>query len=123
MFCEGKINGDSLLAGKPAIDWESIGIDTPVIEGMEGADEDGDEEKREIVAEFDVIVIGAGLSGLIAARDLVNKGFKVCVFEANDRVGGRVFSTTLPGSSASIDIGGEWIDSRVHHTMMEEIKR
>jgi heterodisulfide reductase subunit A-like polyferredoxin len=124
MFCEGKIEGDSLLAGKPKIDWESIGMDTPVIEGMEGAEEDGgDEEKREIVEDFDVIVVGAGLSGLIAARDLVNKGYKVCVFEANDRVGGRVFSSTLPGSSASVDIGGEWVDSRVHHTIMSEIRR
>jgi monoamine oxidase len=40
----------------------------------------------------DVIVIGAGLSGLQAAWTLEQKGFKVLVLEGRDRVGGRVFT-------------------------------
>ena len=40
----------------------------------------------------DVIVIGAGLSGLQAAWALEQKGFKVLVLEGRDRVGGRVFT-------------------------------
>ena len=40
----------------------------------------------------DVIVIGAGLSGLQAAWNLEQKGFKVLVLEGRDRVGGRVFT-------------------------------
>ena len=37
-----------------------------------------------------VIVIGAGLAGLVAARQLVFLGFKVCILEGRDRPGGRV---------------------------------
>lgn len=38
----------------------------------------------------DVIVVGAGLSGLCAARELVSKGKNALVLEARDRVGGRM---------------------------------
>jgi monoamine oxidase len=41
---------------------------------------------------IDVLVIGAGVSGLTAARELSRAGLRVCVIEARDRVGGRVHS-------------------------------
>ena len=40
-----------------------------------------------------VIVIGAGLAGLSAARDLVAAGAEVVVLEARDRIGGRVWTS------------------------------
>jgi monoamine oxidase len=43
----------------------------------------------------DVIVVGAGLAGLTAAREIMRAGRSVIVLEARDRVGGRVFSQTL----------------------------
>ncbi len=47
----------------------------------------------------DVIVIGAGLSGLNAALNLEDQGFNVIILEGRQRVGGRVFSVdTVPGS-------------------------
>ncbi len=44
----------------------------------------------------DVIVVGAGLAGLAAARDLHRAGVDVLVLEARDRPGGRVEQATLP---------------------------
>lgn len=55
----------------------------------------------------DTIVIGAGLSGLVAARELARAGHTVTVLEARDRVGGRTQSTELAGQI--VDVGGQWI--------------
>jgi monoamine oxidase len=56
----------------------------------------------------DVIVVGAGLSGLCSARELVRHGKKIRVLEARDRVGGRmVRKSVLDGGW--IDLGGQWI--------------
>ncbi|MCC6645939.1 MAG: FAD-dependent oxidoreductase [Polyangiaceae bacterium] len=55
----------------------------------------------------DVVVIGAGLSGLTAARALVERGLDVVVLEARDRVGGRTWSQ--PVGAATFDLGGQWI--------------
>jgi monoamine oxidase len=41
---------------------------------------------------LDAIVIGAGMAGITAARDLAASGLSVCVVEARDRIGGRVYS-------------------------------
>jgi len=47
--------------------------------------------------QFDCIVIGAGLAGLTAARDLQSQGKSVLVLEKSDRVGGRVKSDYQDG--------------------------
>ena len=57
----------------------------------------------------DVIVIGAGLAGLTAARDLHEAGRRVVVLEARDRLGGRTWTGTLPGTDVQVEWGGTWI--------------
>ena len=49
-----------------------------------------------------VAIVGAGVSGLIAARDLQRQGIEVLVLEAADRVGGR----TLAETSALVSCAG-----------------
>lgn len=60
----------------------------------------------------DVIVLGAGLAGLTAARDLAAGGADVLVLEARDRVGGRVEQTALPDGRL-VQLGGEVV-GRAH---------
>lgn len=56
----------------------------------------------------DVIVIGAGYSGLMAARTLKRAGKNVLLLEARDRVGGRVHTQQLDNGTY-IDLGAQWI--------------
>jgi len=57
---------------------------------------------------YDCIIIGAGLSGLIAARDLHRSGQNILLIEARDRLGGRMYGRTLE-SGQWIDFGGQWV--------------
>jgi monoamine oxidase len=58
-----------------------------------------------------VIVVGGGLAGLVAARELIARGADVQLLEARARLGGRVWTVHDPAfSSAPLEIGGEFID-------------
>lgn len=57
----------------------------------------------------DVVVVGAGLAGLAAARALVDAGHRVMVLEARDRVGGRVHTHREPGIADAVELGAEYI--------------
>jgi monoamine oxidase len=67
-----------------------------------------------------VIVAGAGLAGLCAARDLAERGIAVTLLEARDRVGGRGHSTSLGGRV--VELGGSWFTPG-HDRVRAELRR
>lgn len=58
----------------------------------------------------DVAVVGAGLAGLVAARNLRAAGLSVMVIEARDRVGGKTLTEYAEG--VSLEMGGQWIGAK-----------
>lgn len=56
----------------------------------------------------DVVVVGAGITGLTAAAELHRQGIDVILLESSPRVGGRVYSTVSTLGS-HLDLGGQWI--------------
>jgi monoamine oxidase len=59
---------------------------------------------------LDVVVIGAGMAGLTAARTLAEAGLKVLVLEAQDRIGGRILTRHV--GDGAIELGAEFIHGR-----------
>jgi monoamine oxidase len=66
---------------------------------------------------FDVIVIGAGAAGLAAAAELSAHGRSVCILEARDRVGGRIFTVHEPALKIPLELGAEFIHGRSPTTL------
>lgn len=93
--------------------------------------------------DYDCIVIGGGITGLITARNLAEKGVQVLLIEANDRLGGRIhdvyhrddfynYSTKQQhqgqsGPNADIEtvisLGADRFDSQRHELLVKEIRR
>lgn len=66
---------------------------------------------------YDVAVVGAGISGLIAARELTQRGLSVCVIEGRDRLGGRTWTDRRLGRD--IELGGTWVHNLQPHVFAE----
>lgn len=56
----------------------------------------------------DVLIVGAGLSGLTAAYHLEQVGIRVAVLEARDRIGGRIHTVTTDDKQGAFDLGPAW---------------
>lgn len=91
------------FAGEATSPGHSATVHGAYLSGRRAADEvDGEAD-----AGARVVVVGAGVAGLTAARDLHRRGYEVVVVEARDRIGGRVFTDTRLG--LPLDLGASWI--------------
>jgi monoamine oxidase len=63
-----------------------------------------------------VVVVGAGLAGLSAARLLCESGVDVTVLEARDRVGGRVLNHHFADGTV-VEVGGQWVGPTQDHVL------
>ncbi|KXG51288.1 Amine oxidase [Penicillium griseofulvum] len=66
---------------------------------------------------FDVAVIGAGMAGIIAARDLSEKGYEVVLLEARDQIGGRTYMDHACGTV--MELGGAYVHWTQPHIWRE----
>src|SRR6516162_9731662 len=73
--------------------------------------------RGEARADADVVVIGAGFAGLVAARELGRAGLGVLVLEARGRVGGRTWTDRRLGHD--LELGGTWVHWVQPHTWAE----
>jgi len=64
------------------------------------------------VDSYDVVIIGAGASGLAAAQDLIAAGLRVCCLEARDRVGGRILTAHDAATPLPIELGAEFVHGK-----------
>jgi monoamine oxidase len=71
--------------------------------------------------ETEVLVIGAGIAGLIAARELTARGIRVCIVEARDRIGGRI-RTERDSDGAICETGAEFVHGKPPD-LLEEAQR
>jgi monoamine oxidase len=60
---------------------------------------------------IDILILGAGISGLTAARALAERNLRVCILEARHRVGGRILSQKVEGGG-TVELGAEFIHGR-----------
>ena len=73
--------------------------------------------------DIDVVIGGAGITGLIAARELIKEGFRVTVLEASNRIGGRIHSLDLGDRVVVVDSGAEYYQKDIHGYVVSELAR
>lgn len=72
---------------------------------------------------YDLVVIGAGLSGLQAASTASKAGYSVLVLEARNRVGGKTWSVPLASGRGCVDFGAAWINDTNQRRMYSYVQQ
>jgi monoamine oxidase len=78
---------------------------------------------RQNTTSYEAVVVGAGLAGLRAARDLSLAGHSVLLVDGRDRLGGRTWTRPFRGIDQDIELGGTWVAPEHHHFVAEEMDR
>ncbi len=63
---------------------------------------------------LDIAIVGGGLCGLALAERLHAEGSGFALFEARDRLGGRILTRPMPGTGLPVDLGPAWIWPEMH---------
>ncbi|KAF2167507.1 hypothetical protein M409DRAFT_36607 [Zasmidium cellare ATCC 36951] len=71
----------------------------------------------------DVVIVGAGFSGLQAAYDVHQAGYSCVVLEAKSRIGGRSYTASLKTEPGLIELGATWINEQTQPRVFELAKR
>ena len=98
---------------------EATSVEHPAT--MHGAWFSGERAARQVLATgvHDVLVVGAGLAGLVTARVLAAAGVTVTVVESRDRPGGRIVVDTSLGTP--LPLGGAWLHGEVGHPLAASV--
>jgi monoamine oxidase len=78
---------------------------------------------RHSTTSYAAVVVGAGLAGLRAARDLSLAGRSVLLVDGRDRLGGRTWTRPFHGIDQHIELGGTWVAPEHHHFVAEDMGR
>lgn len=71
----------------------------------------------------DVVVVGGGFAGVVAARELSQAGKSVLLVEARDRLGGRTWYRKFEGYDQGVEIGGTWLAPLRQKYVTQELDR
>ena len=100
------VAGGPVTLGAPAVAGGPVAPSAPAAAGAGSAIPD----KIPDQSSAQVVVVGAGFAGMVAAYRLSQRGYSVIVVDALDRVGGRSWSTNL-SDGTFVDIGAGWTGS------------
>lgn len=123
MFCENRINMSLSVAeylayikSQREFNLRHLIIRTPIFTST--LRELCEKNKKENMAEqYDVVVVGAGMAGIIAARNLSERGLSVALLEARPRLGGRTYTdSALDGT---LELGGGYVHWTQPHIWTE----